>query len=651
MTTPRAGDGYAQSTVIRSGVGDAVMTIDVNGRITSVNPVAEALTGWRRDEAEGLSSDIVFRIATHDGTTVENPVARALRNETGLGAPDAATLTAKLGATQLVNYSISPMHVGGVVSGAVLVFRSALVFQRNVVQTRPDGGLATSEVRYRRLFETAQDGILILDATSLTIIDANRFMTELLGYSREELMGKELWEIGFSRDKLASQALYRELQDQGYVRYEHLPLETRNGDRAEVEFISNVYDMGDRMVAQCNIRDISERSRLERKLQEQTDALTELHRRKDEFLAMLSHELRNPLAPISNAVQLLQLKPGSDPVQQRAHEIIERQVVQLSRLVDDLMEVSRITTGKVELRMETVSINAVVACALESTRPLTTQRQQDVTVSLSPQPTWIRGDPARLEQIIVNLITNAAKYTNERGQISVLVRQEGAECVLSVEDTGIGIDAALLPHIFELFTQAPSALDRARGGLGIGLALVDRLVRMHDGGVTVTSIVGKGSTFIIRLPVVTPQPAVGPLHGQSAPGSRGVTSAVRVLVVDDNTDTAESLSLVVSELGHDVRQVHDGHGVVRAAIDQRPHVVLLDIGLPGIDGYEVAAQLRREPGLEGVVLVAITGYGHAGDRERAHAAGFDHHLVKPPDFGTLRTILAEASYRLDVSAL
>jgi PAS domain S-box-containing protein len=649
--TKNADDGNTQSTVTRSGVGDAVITVDANGRITSVNPVAEALTGWRRDEAEGLLSGVVFRISAADGTSAGHPVTRALQNERSLGSPHAVTLTAKHGGQQMVNYSVNTMcDVGGAVSGAVLVFRPALVFQRNVVQARPDEVMATSEVRYRRLFETAQDGILILDATSLTIIDANRFMTQLLGYSREELMGKELWEIGFSRDKLASQALYRELQDEGYVRYDHLPLETRNGDRAEVEFISNVYNMGDRSVAQCNIRDISARSRLERKLAEQTEALRELHQRKDEFLAMLSHELRNPLAPISNAVHLLQLKPGSDPVQQRAHEIIERQVLQLSRLVDDLMEVSRITTGKVELRLESVSMNAVVACALETTRPLTVQRHQNISVSPSPRPVWVRGDAARLEQIIVNLVTNAAKYTDERGTISVLVRREADACVVSVEDTGIGIDEHLLPHIFDLFTQAPSSLDRSRGGLGIGLALVDRLVRLHGGSVAVTSVVGKGSTFMVRLPVSLPETAAKAPKGPGAPHGRP-PAAVRVLIVDDNVDTAETLALVVKEFGHEVRRVHDGQSVVRAAIDQRPHVVLLDIGLPGIDGYEVAAQLRNERVLEDLVLVAITGYGHAADVERARSAGFDHHLVKPPDVMRLRNILGEVSQRPGMRAV
>jgi len=328
----------------------------------------------------------------------------------------------------------------------------------------------TSEVQYRRLFQNAQDGILVLDAITLEIIDANRFITELLGYSRDELLGKELWEIGFFGDKLASQTVYQELQERGYVRYEHLPLETKNGESAEVEFISNLYLVDDRAVAQCNIRDISERSRLERKLQEQAEALADLQRRKDEFLAMLSHELRNPLAPISNAVHLLRLQQDEDPVQRQARAIIERQVIQLTRLIDDLMDVSRITTGRIQLRHAAITMNDVVEHAVETARPLMDQRKHELRVALSPQPIWLNADAARLEQVIVNLLTNAAKYTDEGGQIWLTVLREGGDCVIRLRDTGVGITPELLPRIFDLFTQDEPSLDRSRGGLGIGLA-------------------------------------------------------------------------------------------------------------------------------------------------------------------------------------
>jgi PAS domain S-box-containing protein len=504
-----------------------------------------------------------------------------------------------------------------------------------------ESALHASEVQYRRLFQSAKDGILILDAITLKIIDANRFITDLLGYSQDELLGKELWQIGFFRDKSDSQAVYRELQEKSYVRYDHLPLETKSGETAEVEFISNVYLADNRAVAQCNIRDISERSKLERTLREQTEALADLHHRKDEFLAMLSHELRNPLAPISNAVRLLRLYKNEDPIQQRARIIIERQVVQLTRMVDDLMEVSRITTGRIQLRSEVVAMSAIVEHAVETTRPLMDQRRQQLEVSLPQDPIWLYADADRLEQVAVNLLANAAKYTDEGGHIWLSVEREGDECVMRLRDTGVGIAPELLPHVFDLFTQAERSLDRSRGGLGIGLALVQRLVEMHGGCVEVHSALGEGSEFVVRLPVAA-QPAAPSLR---PPVLRGRTEGVaphglRVLVVDDNVDTADSLTLLVELLDHDVRTAYDGPTALEIAVEYRPNVALLDIGLPGLNGYEVATRIRRQAGLEGIVLVAITGYGQESDRQLAMEAGFDHHLVKPVDFDRVQRILA-----------
>ncbi|AME28196.1 hybrid sensor histidine kinase/response regulator [Burkholderia sp. PAMC 26561] len=504
-----------------------------------------------------------------------------------------------------------------------------------------ESALRASEVQYRRLFQSAMDGILILDAITLKIIDANRFITDLLGYSQDELLGKELWQIGFFRDKRGSQAVYQELQEQGYVRYDHLPLETKDGKTADVEFISNVYLADNRAVAQCNIRDISERSKLEQTLQAQTESLADLHHRKDEFLAMLSHELRNPLAPISNAVRLLRLYRNEDPVQQRARIIIERQVIQLTRLVDDLMEVSRITTGRIQLRCEIVAMSAIVEHAVETTRPLMDQRKQELEVSVPLEPIWLYADADRMEQVAVNLLANAAKYTDEGGHIGLSVKREGDECVMRLRDTGVGIAPELLPHVFDLFTQAERSLARSRGGLGIGLALVQRLVEMHGGRVEVHSALGKGSEFVVRLPVAAQpaDPLLKPplLHGQTADvAPRGL----KVLVVDDNVDTADSLTLLVELLDHDVRTAYDGLTALDIAIQYRPNVALLDIGLPGIDGYEVATRIRKQAGLEGMVLVAITGYGQESDRQLATQAGFDHHLVKPVDFDRVQRILA-----------
>ncbi len=289
---------------------------------------------------------------------------------------------------------------------------------------RAERALRTSELQYRRLFETAKDGILILDAETLVIVDANQFITQLLGYSYGDLMGRELWEIGFFTDKSASQATYTQLQHSGYVRYDSLPLKTRSGKRAEVEFISNVYSVAGQSIAQCNIRDISERIRLEQVLTEQAKTLTDLHRRKDEFLAMLSHELRNPLAPIANAVRLLRLHETEDATMQRACVIIERQLAQMTHLVDDLVEVSRITSGRVQLRTELVTIQDVVEHALETTLPLFDQRRHELKVEIGPSPIWLSGDASRLEQVMVNLLANAAKYTDEGGRVDLTAKLE-----------------------------------------------------------------------------------------------------------------------------------------------------------------------------------------------------------------------------------
>ena len=356
--------------------------------------------------------------------------------------------------------------------------------------------LLDSEIRYRRLFETAKDGVLILDTQTARITDANPFMSELLGYSHAHFLNKELWEIGLFTDKSANETAVRELQQKGYIRYEHLPLETDRQLRVEVEVVANSYREGLHSVIQCNIRDITERSRLEKLMQEQAEALADLHRRKDEFLAMLGHELRNPLAPITNAVQLLRLQKNKDKLQDKACTIIERQVGQLTRLVDDLLEVSRITTGKIRLQQERIALNGIIESAVETTRPLMDQRRHELTVSPAPQPIWLHADAARLEQVVVNLLTNAAKYTADGGHVSLAIQQEGNEAVLRVRDTGVGIAPELLPHIFDLFTQADRSLDRSQGGLGIGLCLVQRLVEMHGGKVEVNSALGQGSEFV-----------------------------------------------------------------------------------------------------------------------------------------------------------
>ena len=382
---------------------------------------------------------------------------------------------------------------------------------------------------------------------------------------------------------------------------------------------------------------IAERERLLIELQQQDQ-------RKDEFLAMLSHELRNPLAPISNAVQLLRLQAGGDEKQLNASAIIDRQVGQLKHLVDDLLEVSRITTGRIQLRCDKVTLNAIIGSAMETIQPLMERRQHEVTVHTPGQPIWLDADAARLEQVLVNLLGNAAKYSDPGCRIAVTAAQEGPYAVLRVRDTGFGIAPDLLPRVFDLFTQAERSLARSEGGLGIGLALVKRLVELHGGRVEASSTQGCGSEFVVRLPAAT---AGVPGHRPSGSGVMPADNPApgtkqRVLVVDDNIDAAESLTELLQLCGFDVRAAHDGLTALATAAEWRPGVVLLDIGLPEMDGYEVARLIRTQPALKDIVLVALTGYGQASDIERSTAAGFDHHLTKPADFDKIQGILTSA---------
>jgi PAS domain S-box-containing protein len=613
----------------------AVYTCDSSGVIQEFNRYAAEL--WGREPVLGdtgerfCGSSTLFhpdgRVLLHEqcpmAQVVSGKISEVRDAEVLIGRPDGSRVAVVVNVHPLKNER-------GEIAGAVNCFYD--ITERKHMEE----ALRESEIRYRRLFESAKDGILILDITSLRITDANPFMTKLLGYPHDEFLGKELWEIGFFRDKGASQAVYKELQQHGYVRYEHLPLETKNGKTAEVEFVSNVYQVGQQFVAQCNIRDISERSRIERKLHQQSEALADLHRRKDEFLAMLSHELRSPLAPISNAVHMLRLQPHEDRLQLQARSIIERQLTLLTRLVDDLMEVARITTGKVQLRHDRVTVSDIVEHAVESVRPLIDQQGHELTLSLPPQAIWLHADATRLEQVIVNLLTNAAKYTDRGGHVWLSVTQEGDECVLRVRDTGVGIAPELLPRIFDLFAQGERSLARSHGGLGIGLALVQKLVEMHRGEVEVLSVLGHGSEFIVRLPMMlSPAQQMLAVPVETA---QPTTRSLRVLVVDDNVDMVESLAMLVKSQGHDVRASRDGSATLQAALDYRPEVILLDIGLPGLDGYQVAEQIRKQAALRGVVLVALTGYGQEADRQRSLEAGFDHHLVKPMDFSKLQKI-------------
>ena len=365
--------------------------------------------------------------------------------------------------------------------------------------------------------------------------------------------------------------------------------------------------------------------------------LQEADRRKDEFLAMLAHELRNPLGPIRNAVEILRLSEER-AVRERARQVIGRQVEHLARLVDDLLEVSRITHRKVLLRRRSVRLASVVESAIEVARPLIDQHHQRLEVSLPKEDPLLEVDPVRMSQVIGNLLHNASKFTAPRGRIALEARLEPGVLEIAVSDDGMGISADILPHVFELFSQGDRSLERSQGGLGIGLALVKRLVEMHGGNVRAHSEgPGRGSRFTLSLPL-----AVGASTRDDprvATGAHRAATFRRILIVEDNQDAAEMMRTLLSEFGHEVKIACEGREALGVAKAFMPQIILLDIGLPGIDGYELARRLRDMPETRDAHLVAVSGYGQQKDRERSAAAGFDQHLVKPVDPARLTDVI------------
>jgi len=367
------------------------------------------------------------------------------------------------------------------------------------------------------------------------------------------------------------------------------------------------------------------------------DALREADRRKDEFLATLAHELRNPLAPLRNALEILRLAGTNAAMSEKARQMMERQLNQMVRLVDDLLDVSRITTGKLGLRKAVIELQAAVRDAIETVRPFLEARHQVLSVDLPVDPLPVDGDRTRLAQVFANLIHNAAKYSAAEAPIAFSLAREGDEAVVRVRDRGIGLDAASLTSIFDMFVQVDKSLERAQSGLGVGLTLAKRLVSLHGGSIEARSEgTGKGSEFVVRLPLAE-RPADGDAESPRHDG-RGARGR-RVLIADDNADFANSLGSLIAGSGHDVRVAYDGAEALAAASRFRPDIAFLDIGMPRVHGYEVARQMRELPGLSSCVLVAVTGWGQEDDRRRAQDAGFDRHLVKPVDPKEIETIL------------
>jgi PAS domain S-box-containing protein len=485
-----------------ASIGDAVITTDTEGRVTYLNRVAEAVTGWTQSDAVGHGLETVFHIVNEQTRrTVESPAARALREGTIVGLANHTVLIRKDGTECPIDDSAAPIrNRKGQVTGCVLVFR-----------------------------------------------------------------------------------------------------------------------------------DITERRHAE-------IALSSADQRKNEFLATLAHELRNPLAPILNSVRIMKLARDDRTAVDGALGTMERQVGQMARLVDDLMDLARINRGKIELRREQVELASVLRQAVEICRPLAETLGHTIEIDIPRQPIYLHADPVRLAQIFSNILNNACKYTKPRGRIWLTAEKKGSEASISIRDEGVGIAAEMLPLIFEMFTQADQTLERTEGGLGVGLTLVKQLVEMHGGTVAASSDgPGKGTEFVVRLPVSAETVrATATAVPQTPPAFVGR----RILVVDDNQDSAESLAILLKITGHETQLAYDGLEAVQAAEKFRPDIVLLDIGLPRLNGLEACRRIREQEWADRTILVALTGWGQEDDRQRSKEAGFDHHLVKPVDFVALLNLLA-----------
>jgi PAS domain S-box-containing protein len=512
---------------------------------------------------------------------------------------------------------------------------------------------------YEELFEEASCGLLLTNVDG-TIREVNSTFCRWIGHSRDELVGKirlqKLFSIG---GRVFHQTHWAPLmQMQGSVSEVQLDVQDRDGKRIpmlfnafRLQYNGHTFDRISAFVASDRLKyelelhaarkkaetSMAERAEAEIRLQQLYDQLSVADQRKDEFLATLSHELRNPLAPIRNVLEILKLKEISGLQLQKAHAVIERQVQHMTHLVDDLMDVSRITQGKFELRLQKVRLVDIMKNAIEAADHVIKTAAHRLIVSFPDQSITLNADPTRLTQIILNLLTNAGKYTPPEGEIHISGNAVDDHAVIRVRDSGIGIPAEKLQTVFEMFSQLEPALIRSQGGLGIGLALVRGLVELHNGTVTAISEgTGKGSEFMIRLPLSISEAPIRP--DVPVAFSQAIVKK-RVLVIDDNMDAAETFSTALGLLGYDARSAYDGMAGILTAREFLPDVILLDIGLPILNGYEVACMMRSESWGKSVFLIAATGWGQEKDKALAIEAGFDHHLTKPIDFNQLHAIL------------
>jgi two-component system, chemotaxis family, CheB/CheR fusion protein len=629
------GDGHVEFQRLVAKLPAAAYTCDATGLITYFNKRAVEL--WGR--APKLNDPVdrfcgSFRLFSADGVPLAHEdcwMARALRDDRAydgleiiIERPDGSRVTALAHA--------NPFHdERGEVIGAVNVLID-ITERRRAEMAR---------LHLAAIVDSSDDAIVSKNLDGV-IQSWNAAAERLFGYTAEEAVGRHISFLMPPERRDEEDRILARLRAGKRIYHFDTVRVRSDGRLIDVSVtISPIRDDAGRIVGASKIvRDIADRKRAEEQIYNLLTRLKEADRRKDEFVATLAHELRGPLAPLWAMLEVVRRGDSDADTLQRAYETMERQLGQMVRLVEDLFDVGRIASNKLQLKKDRVDLASVIGQAVEVCRPLAERAKHQIAVSLPTEPIYVHADPARLAQIFSNLLNNACKYTDEGGRIHLTAERQNGEVLVTVRDTGIGIPADRLASVFEMFSQVTSAAERSRGGLGIGLSVVKRLVDLHGGSVTVASAgPGQGSAFSVRLPILDDKPRA---LLEPPAKKRPAATARRVLIVDDNTDSAAALAMLLKSSGNKTATAHDGLAAVAAVESFRPDVVLLDLSLPKMDGYEAARRIRSEPWGKDVVLVALTGWGQEEDRRRSKEAGFDEHMVKPVDFDALMKLVASA---------
>ena len=620
-----------------TSIGDAVISTDPECRVSFMNGVAEKLTGWTLAEARDKPLPDVFNIINESTRQpVENPATRALRDGTIVGLANHTILLARDGSEHPIDDSAAPIRDSeSQTVGAVLVFRD--ITERKQAEAE----IRQREQQFATLAESIPQLTWMANADG-HIFWYNRRWYEYTGTNFEQMQG---WGWQSVHDpKTLPQVMQRwQLSIRTGEPFDMVfPLRSAAGEFRP--FLTRIVpfknDEGQVIRWFGTNTDVTEQRRMAQELEQLAGELAAADRRKDEFLATLAHELRNPLAPIRNSLEVLKHAAGDGELIDASRETMERQMTQMVRLIDDLLDVSRITRNKLDLRCARVELASIVHHAVETCRPLIDDAGLQFELSLPAAPIYLHADSIRLTQVFSNLLTNASKYTERGGKIQFVVERQGGDAVITVSDTGVGIPPNMLPRVFEMFTQIERTRPLAQGGLGIGLTIVKRLVEMHDGSITAQSDgEGLGSRFTVRLPILSENSA--PVQHLTTNGTLPKLAPRKILVVDDNQDAAKTLALLLQMTGHQVQTAHDGGAALRLAEEFRPEVILLDIGMPVLNGYDTCRALRQKPWGKEVLIIALTGWGQETDRRKSADAGFDGHLVKPVDHAELMKLLAK----------